>query len=214
VIGTYFLHGFASCAVPIFMIVSGYITFGKQTNAQLIFRRLVAIFIFFLFWSTVTVYAHMLIVGPRLSFADIARTTFFREQGVNNHLWFFLALIAVNILVPAFSAARSYGDGSAFNWTLLAVNGLVFGQWVLELILSVYKLSVDKQMPAGDTFQPFDYQGMDPFGGHVFAVAYFMVGGFIRKYHERFAQISSLVYAIIIFLSLMTLCLYGMLRTC
>ncbi|MBR2834949.1 MAG: acyltransferase [Coriobacteriales bacterium] len=173
--------------VPIFLLVNGFLLFGKQTfdlSAHL--RKTGKLFALLVIWSIILIGIqyplHAVLYGTPIDITEMFEL--FLDTKVNSlysgTLWYLQALVAVYLLFPLFKCAYDT-DGRLFEY-LFVVAAVCAGIPAL--------ISMASFLPVSETAMSFIsktqawFGQMIPFAGSEF-LFYFLLGGMIRKYSAK-----------------------------
>ena len=165
-----------SCAVPLFLIVSGYLIISKKYEYQKIFKRIIQFLI--LLFSFKFMYG---LAFAKFSFSFDSIVYFFTTTAADgyrvNSLWYLYALIGIFLLLPFIQ--KLYEDKKIYLLLCLIVLAFTFLVKPIELIFNA----------------TFDYElqfftVLYPFRSHYgFALGYFLLGGLLQRYENKIQDI-------------------------
>ncbi|MEG0364470.1 MAG: acyltransferase [Erysipelotrichales bacterium] len=157
-----------SIGVPLFLIISGYLTIEKDYSIKKCLRRVSHLL--FLIIAFKIIYAYSFNVGFK-SFSDLvyALTSTIAKGYRVNHMWYLYALIAIYLMYPIISYC--YKDKKIYTYIVIIV---VSSAFILNPVCLLFKETLGYDLQLIEATLPLQSH-------YLFAIAYFMVGGWLRK---------------------------------
>lgn len=189
----YLVFGVLSTGVPLFFTINGYLLLNRPLRFWPHVTKTFRLYFLTIIWSVITTSLLIPIEGDKYSsLTDFFHAVVFLKQGGNNHLWFLFTLVSIYLFLPIFKLAYDSQDKTLLFWFLTLVFVFSFvtvlGDWCINVINCL--LGHNPVVIAGGILKrrPFDSQQVNPFGGHFWAVGYFIIGGLVGQHFFKRAQ--------------------------
>ncbi len=202
----YFINGIISCSVPIFFIVNGYLSLSdKKIDIKVHITKLIRIMLLTIVWAIISLWIISFIRGEGISLLKTIKLSQNLLFSYNHHLWFLAAMIIINIFYPLILLAYQknkiiflYFFGIVTIFTFFIKAYLQCVDIINHYIPQTSSLNL-KNNYFTTIFNPF-------YTIYGFAIAYFMLGGIIKK--EDWFKINKINITKLLFLLLNNLTLY------
>ena len=119
--GAYFLYSGMSICVPLFFLVSGALTLGKDLSLKRHLRRCVHVVFLLVFWAVFSLGLILLMRGTWCGAREFLKILRDLRVGYIQHLWFLTSYFALMLLAPVLCVLRKYD-----RRTLMYLAGVIF----------------------------------------------------------------------------------------
>jgi surface polysaccharide O-acyltransferase-like enzyme len=134
------LKTFSKAAVPLFLMISGYLLLPINIDALQFYRtRLKRIAVPWLFWSAVYLWVRRLFESQQISLLSMARLVWIGE--VYYHMWFMYVLLGVYLSLPFISKMLMEADSRQTQLGYLFLSFWVITQSIVPLLSGVLRQS-------------------------------------------------------------------------
>lgn len=165
--------------VPIFMLINGFLMFGKKLDSKKHIRRIVNTVLLILCWSVIMDVFFTLAEGNTLSFTGVIKSVL-NTYISNSHtgvLWFLQKLVTVYLVFPVLKHLFDTNI-KLFNYLLLV---LVASTYAVNLV-SLFSPLISSDLYASFLFFLKQYSVV--FTTNIYLI-YFMLGGFLLHHVDR-----------------------------
>ena len=175
--------------VPIFLMVNGYLMLDKKMDLKKSVLKVLKLSVLLIVWAFIISFLCRLGTGT-LSLVSVIKyvldlSVASKHIGV---LWYLQALIALYLLYPLLVIIRSESK-ALFNYLFIVVCFFSVGINLLKLLIDlIYSFGATPELYKVIVF----LQRLNPFSNGIF-LFYFMMGAFVKDYHNRLLEKKQLV---------------------
>jgi surface polysaccharide O-acyltransferase-like enzyme len=159
-------------------------------------------------WGLITYTIISLLYHEPIKFKDLLNSLYELKQGWTNHLWFLQALVVVYVFYPLLYTAFHEKPVHFYFFITLAFI-FTLGNTLISHVLTIISF-------ASDSFLKKDldvnfFTGFNPFAGiYGYSIPYFMLGGLMIRYRNKFQALwMSVLAALVIPLAMLLQFVYG-----
>lgn len=163
------LYYISRCAVPLFLMVNGYLLLKKERiDYKYVFRKIKNILIVILFWTFAYCILDTIRKEEITNIFDIFVGTF-TQDGALAHLWFFWTLIIIYITLPILYKLKVFDDKNKFKKVIILMLVIsVIIDIIFNYIYVIYNTNILKIIP--QCFRIWIW------------FLYFFIGGYYNRY--------------------------------
>ncbi|NMM95098.1 acyltransferase [Bifidobacterium oedipodis] len=208
-LANYAITGAMAVCVPLFFLVNGALLFSRPLKIRRHMTKTLTVVVLTFVWSCITQASfEALGLWNRMSFPDMIRNTYHLQDRLNNHLWFFCALVVLYCLFPLLKSVWDH-ERSWFLCFLVIALVCTFGVTLLRNGIDVARLLF------GAAGKPSQIDPVGPFnplrGIEGWSIVYFMLGALLFERRKQLVGRKTLIFSSLVFMfAMLVFCLYNL----